>query len=414
MVKNAKAVKRVYEKGKETTVLILKKKVRPKIAAKKVPASRIKKTVKVKPVKTLPAQTAVSLAVKKPFVDHYDLPHLYNTTQVSLLVKDPFWLYAYWEVSSQSWQEMRNKFPELDFNQAKVTLRMYDISMIDFNGSNAHSYFDIEVNQDCGNWYVNLWQENISYVGEIGLKTQNGSFYPIARSNCVQPPRSSHSERSEQIWMQVKDETYQQPYALAARTVYRHNSQKQVSDEPRRIIHISDEDIRNYYYNLSALLREIISARLNKLYGRKAGKYSFLLQGESEWERKKFLSLFPEGYSFQRIKLGASEEMVIVKERKGEKIRTLDLFSGASDLVQKMQPREFFFELNTELIVYGRTEPGARVFLGDKKIDLRSDGTFTLRLALPDGKIPLEFKALSADGKESRQIYTYVERNTNV
>ncbi|MCX5687566.1 MAG: Rho termination protein, partial [Candidatus Omnitrophica bacterium] len=58
------------------------------------------------------------------------------------------------------------------------------------------------------------------------------------------------------------------------------------------------------------------------------------------------------------------------------------------------------------------TEPDAEVRLGDKKVDLRPDGTFSMRFALPDGKINLPFAATSSDKVETRKITTNVERTT--
>jgi hypothetical protein len=81
-------------------------------------------------------------------------------------------------------------------------------------------------------------------------------------------------------------------------------------------------------------------------------------------------------------------------------------------LTARMKRRDFFFELNTELIVYGRTEPDAEVWLGTRKITLNPDGTFSMRFGLPDGHVPLEFTAISADKIEKRGIFTYVDRNT--
>ncbi len=58
----------------------------------------------------------------------------------------------------------------------------------------------------------------------------------------------------------------------------------------------------------------------------------------------------------------------------------------------------FWFNVNAELIIYGATEPNAKVTLGGHEIKLRSDGTFSFRFALPDGKYDLPAVAVSADG----------------
>ncbi|MEI9864388.1 MAG: hypothetical protein WDN00_07490 [Limisphaerales bacterium] len=51
------------------------------------------------------------------------------------------------------------------------------------------------------------------------------------------------------------------------------------------------------------------------------------------------------------------------------------------------RPKNFWFNVNAELIIYGATEPNAKVTLGGHEIKLRSDGTSVSVFALPDGKI---------------------------
>jgi hypothetical protein len=66
------------------------------------------------------------------------------------------------------------------------------------------------------------------------------------------------------------------------------------------------------------------------------------------------------------------------------------------------KPKGFWFNVNAELIIYGATEPGAKVTLGGHEIKLRSDGTFSYRFALPDGKYDLPAVAVSASGDDAR------------
>jgi hypothetical protein len=62
----------------------------------------------------------------------------------------------------------------------------------------------------------------------------------------------------------------------------------------------------------------------------------------------------------------------------------------------------FWFNVNAELIIYGATEPGAKVTLGGHEIKLRADGTFSFRFALPDGQYDLPAVAVSASGDDAR------------
>jgi len=74
--------------------------------------------------------------------------------------------------------------------------------------------------------------------------------------------------------------------------------------------------------------------------------------------------------------------------------------------------RDFHFQVDAELIVYGSTEPNARVTLQGEPVQLRSDGTFTVRFSMPDARQIIPAVASSADGIEERTIVLAVERNT--
>lgn len=75
--------------------------------------------------------------------------------------------------------------------------------------------------------------------------------------------------------------------------------------------------------------------------------------------------------------------------------------------------RGFWFQVNTELILYGATEPGAKVTVQGRSIALRPDGTFTLRFQLPDGVQELPCVAISPDGISERTITPVVRRQTS-
>lgn len=75
--------------------------------------------------------------------------------------------------------------------------------------------------------------------------------------------------------------------------------------------------------------------------------------------------------------------------------------------------RKFWLVLNTELILYGATEPDAIVHIQGEPINLRPDGTFTLRFALPDGTQTIPVVANSADGIDTITITPVVSKQTH-
>lgn len=91
------------------------------------------------------------------------------------------------------------------------------------------------------------------------------------------------------------------------------------------------------------------------------------------------------------------------------------LSSGAlasHDVVKKGGAKDFFLEAATELILYGRTKPDAKLTVDNKLVKLRQDGTFTLRYFLPDGSLRLPVKAVSVDGDDTREIKIKVTKET--
>jgi hypothetical protein len=210
--------------------------------------------------------------------------------------------------------------------------------------------------------------------------------------------------------MEVKDSSGEKaPFVIAnMHKVQGANSQSKqnnpVQKKNKRKIYLFDEDIRQYYSRLSPLLRDIISRRI-------AAKGSHVRKGSNPGSKTRVLTLeefrmsgLSWGQFVKKLLSGASEELVIMGASEVMPV-------GASEQsARTAKQRKFFFEIGTELIVYGRTEPDAEVRLEGKKIPLRADGTFTLRFALPDGKIPLGFTATSNDKVETREISTEVER----
>lgn len=405
-------VKRIYEKGKEVTLspAVKKNSTKAKVAESRNAARRVvsptiakSREVSAKKEKVLIPPSAGRPSLKRIFIDDYEFPQHYGTSRLRLMVKDPLCIYAYWQLPQDLGRLLSGRLSKEEIDSARIVLRMYDVTLINFDGTNANSYFDTEVGFNTTNWYIKLWLDNISYIAELGLLIKDGRFFALVRSNQAHTPRAGYSPRSEQMWMQVKEDEGKSIFVrpIISRSAPHYDKSK---TEHRRRIYLSEEDIRNYYAKLSPLLRDIISSRLLSYFARKRAGFKFVLEGESEQSRRDILSKLPKGYFIKRILLGASESFVILGGGSEERV------GGASEF--RIKQHQFFFEIATELIVYGRTEPNAEVWLGDKKIKLRKDGTFTLRFALPDGKIPLEFKAISHDKINSKKINTKVERST--
>ncbi len=72
------------------------------------------------------------------------------------------------------------------------------------------------------------------------------------------------------------------------------------------------------------------------------------------------------------------------------------------------------FDVDAELIVFGKTIPNAVVSVAGRPVKLREDGSFTVRMELPDKRQVLPITAESRDGVKQRTTVIAVERNTKV
>lgn len=209
----------------------VKKTVKKKIAAKKTTAKKttVKKTAKKKPspVKTKVEKTSKKKAPakrvvkkkssvtkkgslpspyrkKKGITPKYnfktDLPEQYHKTCLRAIPRDPSWIFLYWEITNEALDTIKDSIGDETFNATKPILRVSDITGIDYNGGNALSFFDIEINRYADNWYIKVPHPGRTYVVENGLYTIDGTFFIIVRSNPVQVPQDSISERIDEEW----------------------------------------------------------------------------------------------------------------------------------------------------------------------------------------------------------------------
>ncbi len=141
-----------------------------------------------------------------------ELPGGYGKDKITLQVRDPWWLYCFWEITEHTWNNLINRLKELFFS-AKRMLRVYDVSHIVFNGNNAHRHFDVEISREQNNWYLDTGGSGRSWIVDYGLKLANGEFITIVRSNVVTTPIDGPSWITDEEWM-VPEEMFGRLYGM--------------------------------------------------------------------------------------------------------------------------------------------------------------------------------------------------------
>lgn len=149
---------------------------------------------------------------KEIFSEHpSQLPDFYGEDKVILLVRDPYWLYAYWEITDQAVNDVRVKSGDKSIGRANIVLRVKDITGT--NPNKPASSFDIHVADGSSSWYINVSADNRDYCVEIGILTSDGRFFMVSRSNSVTAPRAGVSDVYDEKWMSLEE--YDRVYGLS-------------------------------------------------------------------------------------------------------------------------------------------------------------------------------------------------------
>jgi hypothetical protein len=135
----------------------------------------------------------------------YEIPGGYGDTRLVALVRDPNWLFAYWEIPESLKDRVRREHGQRVFEENSLVIRVYDVTGVDFNGANAWSLFDVGVGGDLGNWYVHVPEPARSYCMDLGLVAPDGRFVTLARSNVVTTPRAGLSPITDEEWLTIEE-----------------------------------------------------------------------------------------------------------------------------------------------------------------------------------------------------------------
>lgn len=247
--------------------------------------------------------------------------------RIVLLVRDPFWLHAYWEVTKRTVQRAKAALAD-SWHSAKPVLRLSELNG-DVASAVENVVREIPIHGGVKNWYIDVHDPPKSFRISLGYLTADDRFHHIATSNEVTTPANGNGSLDDN-WADIKS-NYEKYYALSG------------GYDPA----INSGDLQNIF---EEKLRQPMTAP-----------------------------------AFVRCGSGLGSEKV-----------------------------DFPFEVDAQLVVYGATDPNAKVTLGGEPVQVENDGTFCVRMGMPDRRQVLPIVACSRDGSEQRTTVLAVERNTKV
>jgi hypothetical protein len=119
--------------------------------------------------------------------ERFLFPETYGLNRVRLLVRDPEWLFAYWDVSPAAMKELARSLGERTLAVSRLTLRITD----PVSGGSS----DVLLPAGARWWYVRADSTPRSYKAELGLTLPSGEYRRISESNTVVTPRVGPSPR---------------------------------------------------------------------------------------------------------------------------------------------------------------------------------------------------------------------------
>jgi len=319
-----------------------------------------------------------------------ELPPSYDENRAVLLVRDPQWAYAYWDLSRTLAESAKGDYRQI--------LRVQELSGA--AGRPAY-FFDVQVPRHARSWYLKLPGDGRRYRVEVGLHYRDGSFVSAARSNEIEMPRAKPSEVVADRFVTLPLPEEEAPAAPP---------QQQSHLPPVAEWMVAPE---------SAGVRAAAAAPpAAPAVGAPAPTRGFEpaaipAGGWEETDIRPWTNPWSGSHPLApELVPGAPGLSGPVSSHA---VTSWGFAPGASEEMQAPRPRpkDFWLVADAELIVYGATEPDAKVTLRGETVQLRPDGTFSFRFYLPDGLHPIPIRAINADDDDERMITITVSRQTD-
>jgi hypothetical protein len=319
-----------------------------------------------------------------------ELPESYGTKKLFLTARDPHWLYVHWDLTNAQQKELNAQSAD-----GHLIIRIY-ASKIE-----GHPAYEIHVHPESRHWFAHVERAGNSYLAELGYYSALGKWTRVAvSSGTVTPPDAVASEDGAEF----ATIPYEYPFA--------------------RLMQIIEDAVRDNL-PLAQAIEELRRAGHPDLPRLSHSIYSPVKTSNlgKTWtpEQEKALARVINIDETRRVWMGSLEITELIRRRLAHDATSPTSGFGSSLGSSPTSPfgggggekgKGFWFNVNAELIIYGATEPNAKVTLGGHEIKLRSDGTFSFRFSLPDGKYDLPAVAVSADGTDGRAADLKFTRDT--
>jgi uncharacterized protein len=319
-----------------------------------------------------------------------ELPEAYGTQRLLCVARDPHWLYAHWDLTGEQLRK-HNKASR----DGHLIVRVFR------DQPTGQPVLEQHVHPESRNWFLHVGRGGTKYVAQLGYFNRGGAWQTIATSAATFTPPDVLSDDTSVRFETIPIEV---PFKKLLELV------KGAVSEHVPLVEVIQQ------------LREAGYPELPAWSG--AGV------APSAWtpEQERALAQIVSIDEVRRVWMGSLEITELLRRSLEKEISSQAAamlargelagveLGGVSSISSPFggegRRQGFWFNVNAELIIYGATEPDADVTIAGRKIQLRRDGTFSFRFALPDGNYDLPVQATSADVSDSRRAELKFSRAT--
>ena len=274
-------------------------------------------------------------------------------TKVVFLPRDPEWAYVFWQISESD----REKAQSL--GASKLCLRLFDATGVGEGQLNQGTLREINVDSYSTEWYLPIPLADRDYKVELGYK-YGFKWMSLAFSSVSHVPGTQPSD-------QILDKFV--PF----------NLDTPASSEPPSIM------------------------KSPKVQEETNGLHERLYQAATSFptRRKVGSEEFMENMNSKNLNSNLTDS--------GAGQWSSGLNESGSGIVNN---KSFWLVADSELIVYGATDPSAKLTIGEEEVPLAADGTFRLQVPFRDGSQKYEIKAVDVSGDQEKRITMKFDRTT--
>jgi len=324
--------------------------------------------------------------VFEPTGEDRELPEAYGTKELLLVARDPHWLYAHWDLSREQQQTYNTRSAE-----GHLVLRVYADALGGPLAAQVH------VHPESRHWFVHVERGGTRYIAELGYNQPGGKWTTISVSGATLTPPDDVSTETDVQFATIPVDIPLKQLAEMVKTLAAENTP------------------------LAEAIRQLRAAGHPELPAA-----SPLAAKEWTPAQERALAEAVRMDQVRRVWIGSLEITELVRRQIELGISSVSAAqpglptspTGAVSSIsspfggEQAHAKGFWFNINAELVIYGATEPDAKVTLAGRRIKLRPDGTFGYRYALPDGQYELSAVAISPDETDGRAAELKFSRTT--